>query len=105
MPTYTPPLRDMQFVMHELFNVVADFKAIPKHADIDADTINAVLEEAGKFATEVALPINISGDTEGCKHDKVTHEVTTPTGFKAAYKQFVAGGRSEEHTSELQSPC
>jgi alkylation response protein AidB-like acyl-CoA dehydrogenase len=92
MPTYTPPLRDMQFVMHELFNVVADFKAIPKHADIDADTINAVLEEAGKFATEVALPLNISGDTEGCKHDKVTHEVTTPTGFKAAYKQFVAGG-------------
>ena len=92
MPTYTPPLRDMQFVMHELFNVVADFKAIPKHADIDADTINAVLEEAGKFATDVALPINISGDTEGCTHDKVTHEVTTPTGFKAAYKQFVAGG-------------
>ena len=45
MPTYTPPLRDMQFVMHELFNVVADFKAMPKHADIDADTINAVLKK------------------------------------------------------------
>ena len=66
MPTYTPPLRDMQFVMYEVLNVVEDFKAMPKHADVDADTINAVLEEAGKFAAEVALPINISGDTEGC---------------------------------------
>jgi alkylation response protein AidB-like acyl-CoA dehydrogenase len=92
MPTYTPPLRDMQFVMYEVLNVVDDFKAMPKHAEVDADTINAVLEEAGKFAAEVALPINISGDTEGCAHDKVTHEVKTPAGFKAAYKSFVAGG-------------
>ena len=92
MPTYTPPLRDMQFVMYEVLNVVEDFKAMPKHAEVDADTINSVLEEAGKFAAEVALPINISGDTEGCTHDKVTHEVKTPTGFKAAYKSFVEGG-------------
>ncbi len=92
MPTYTPPLRDMQFVMYEVLNVVEDFKAMPKHADVDADTINAVLEEAGKFAAEVALPINISGDTEGCTHDRVTHEVKTPAGFKAAYKRFVEGG-------------
>ena len=47
MPTYTPPLRDMQFVMHEVLNVVDDLKQIPKHAEIDADTINAVLEEGG----------------------------------------------------------
>ncbi len=92
MPSYTPPLRDMQFVMYEVLNVVDDFKAMPKHVDVDADTINAVLEEAGKFAAEVALPINISGDTEGCTHDKVTHEVKTPAGFKAAYKSFVEGG-------------
>ena len=92
MPTYAPPLRDMQFVMHELLHVVDDFKAIPKHADVDADTINAVLEEAGKFASEVTQPLNVSGDTEGCTHDKVTHEVKTPAGFKAAYKQFIQGG-------------
>ena len=42
MPSYTPPLRDMQFVMHEVFKVTDDFKAMPKHADIDVDTINAV---------------------------------------------------------------
>ena len=92
MPTYTPPLRDMQFVMHELLNVTADLKTIPRHADIDVDTINAVLEEGGKFASEVIFPLNISGDTEGCTHDKVTHAVTTPKGFKEAYDQYIEGG-------------
>ncbi|MBK8359092.1 MAG: acyl-CoA dehydrogenase C-terminal domain-containing protein [Comamonadaceae bacterium] len=92
MPSYTPPLRDMQFVMHEVFKVTDDFKAMPKHADIDVDTINAVLEEAGKFATDVIFPLNISGDTEGCTLDPVTHAVTTPKGFKEAYAQYVAGG-------------
>ena len=92
MPTYTPPLRDMQFVMYEVLNVVDDLKAMPKHADIDADTINSVLEEAGKFASEVTFPLNISGDTEGCKLDQATHEVTTPKGFKEAYAKFVEGG-------------
>ena len=92
MPSYTPPLRDMQFVMHELLHVVDDFKAIPAHADIDVDTINAVLEEGGKFAANVAFPLNISGDTEGCQLDPATHEVTTPAGFKAAYAKYIEGG-------------
>ena len=92
MAQYTPPLRDMQFVMHELFNVTDELKQLPRHADIDADTINAVLEEGGKFAAEVTFPLNISGDEEGCTLDKATHEVTPPQGFKAAYQQYVAGG-------------
>ena len=92
MPSYTPPLRDMQFVMHELLHVVDDYRAMPKHADIDVDTINAVLEEGGKFAAEVAFPLNISGDEEGCSYDKATKGVSTPKGFKEAYKQFVAAG-------------
>jgi len=92
MPVYNPPLRDMQFVMHEVLNVCDDLRAMPVHADIDADTINAVLEEGGKFAAQVLFPLNISGDTEGCKLDPVTHEVTTPTGFKAAYQQYVEAG-------------
>ena len=92
MPTYTPPLRDMQFVMHEVLKVTDDFKAIPKYAEADESTINAVLEEAGKFASEVAFPLNVSGDQEGCKLDKVTHEVTTPKGFKEAYAKYVEGG-------------
>ncbi len=92
MPTYTPPLRDMQFVMHEMLNVVEELKMLPAHADIDADTINAVLEEGGKFCAEVIAPLNLSGDAEGCKLDKTTHEVTPPKGFKEAYKQYVEGG-------------
>ena len=92
MPTYTPPLRDMQFVLHEVFKVADDLKQIPKHADMDADTINAVLEEGGKFATEVTFPLNISGDAEGCTIDQATHAVTTPKGFKEAYAQYVEGG-------------
>ena len=92
MPSYTPPLRDMQFVMHEVLKVTDELKAIPKHAELDVETINAVLEEGGKFAAEVAFPINISGDTEGCTLDKTTHEVTAPKGFKEAYAQYIAGG-------------
>jgi alkylation response protein AidB-like acyl-CoA dehydrogenase len=92
MPTYTPPLRDMQFVMHEVLKVTDEYKAMPRHADVDVDTINAILEEGGKFASEVTFPLNITGDEEGCTLDKETHEVTTPKGFKAAYAKYVEGG-------------
>jgi alkylation response protein AidB-like acyl-CoA dehydrogenase len=92
MPTYNPPLRDMQFVMHEVLKVSDEFKTLPAHADVDVDTINAILEEGGKFATEVTFPLNISGDEEGCVLDKATHEVTTPKGFKEAYQKYVEGG-------------
>jgi alkylation response protein AidB-like acyl-CoA dehydrogenase len=92
MAQYTPPLRDMQFVLHELFNVSDTLKAMPKHAEIDADTINAVLEEGGKFASQVLFPLNRVGDEEGCTLDKNTHEVKAPTGFKEAYAQYVEGG-------------
>ena len=92
MATYTPPLRDMQFVMHEVLNVVDELKTLPKHAEVDADTINAVLEEGGKFAAEVVFPLNQSGDEEGCTLDKATHEVKAPKGFKEAYAKYVEGG-------------
>jgi alkylation response protein AidB-like acyl-CoA dehydrogenase len=92
MAQYTPPLRDMQFVLHEVLDVTSEFKQIPKFAEVDADTINAVLEEGGKFASEVLFPLNLGGDAEGCKLDKATHEVATPKGFKEAYAQYVEGG-------------
>jgi alkylation response protein AidB-like acyl-CoA dehydrogenase len=92
MPHYTPPLRDMQFVLHELFNVVEQLKLLPKHADIDADTLNAVLEEGGKFAAEVLAPLNQPGDEQGCVLDQKTHAVAAPAGFKEAYAKFIEGG-------------
>ncbi|HUR40744.1 MAG TPA: acyl-CoA dehydrogenase C-terminal domain-containing protein [Verrucomicrobiae bacterium] len=91
MAKYTPPLRDMKFVLHELLNVERELKALPPHADIDADTIDSVLEEAGKFCTEVLQPLNAVGDREGCKL-MPDGSVRTPTGFKAAYRQFIDAG-------------
>lgn len=92
MPTYTPPIRDMQFVMHELLGVADELKAMPPHAEMDTDTINAVIEEAGKFAAEVTFPLNASGDAEGCTLDQSSHAVKAPAGFKEAYAKYVEGG-------------
>ncbi|WP_088281621.1 acyl-CoA dehydrogenase C-terminal domain-containing protein [Ideonella sp. A 288] len=92
MPQYTPPLRDMQFLLHEVLGAVDELRLLPPHADIDADTLNAVLEEGGKFAAEVTLPLNLSGDAQGCTLDQVTHAVTAPKGFKEAYARYLEGG-------------
>ena len=92
MPSYTPPLRDMQFVMNEVLDVPSVLKSLPTHAELDADTIAAVLEEGGKFAAEVLMPLNQVGDKQGCQLDNKTHEVTTPKGFKDAFTQFAQGG-------------
>ncbi|MBL8379550.1 MAG: acyl-CoA dehydrogenase C-terminal domain-containing protein [Burkholderiales bacterium] len=92
MAQYTAPLRDMQFVMHELLDVTSTYKDMPAHAETSRDTIDQVLEEAGKFCAEVLFPTNQVGDREGCKLDPATHEVKTPTGFKEAYAKFVEGG-------------
>ena len=92
MPSYTPPLRDMQFLLQEVLHAPAVLQAMPAHADIDVDTLAAILEEGGKFASEVIFPLNQVGDQQGCQLDPATHEVKTPDGFKAAYAQYVQGG-------------
>jgi alkylation response protein AidB-like acyl-CoA dehydrogenase len=92
MGQYVAPLRDMQFVLHEFLNVTEEFKNLPAYQEIDADIINQVLEEGAKFTQEVLFPLNHSGDREGCHYDAATKAVTTPKGFKAAYKQYVEGG-------------
>lgn len=93
MPTYTPPLRDMRFVLHEMLNVETQLRKLPPHADIDAATIDTILEEGGKFCAEVLYPLNQIGDREGCKLNG-DGSVTTPAGFKEAYRQFVEAGWS-----------
>jgi alkylation response protein AidB-like acyl-CoA dehydrogenase len=82
----------MQFLLHEVLHAPAVLQAMPAHADIDADTLAAILEEGGKFASEVIFPLNQVGDQQGCQLDPATHEVKTPDGFKAAYAQYVQGG-------------
>ncbi len=92
MGQYTAPLRDMQFVLHELLGVETELQAIPAHAGLDADTINSIADEAGKFAQNVTFPLNQSGDEEGCTLDKATGTVNAPKGFKEAYAQYVEAG-------------
>ena len=91
MPNYTAPLRDMHFVMHEVFNAASVFKTLPKHQDVDQDTINQILDEAAKFAKDVVQPLNRIGDEQGCTRHP-DGSVTTPAGFKQAYEQYVAAG-------------
>ena len=90
MPIYNPPLRDIKFVMQEMLDV-GQLTEYEKFAEADTDTLDAILEESGKFASEVLTPLNVVGDHEGCtRHDDGS--VTTPTGFKEAYHQVVANG-------------
>ena len=90
MARYTPPLRDMQFVMHELLDAESTLKTLPPYADTGRELIDQVLEEGGKFCSEVLFPLNRSGDEEGCHWNDGA--VTTPAGFRDAWEQFKAGG-------------
>ncbi|MFP5358400.1 MAG: acyl-CoA dehydrogenase C-terminal domain-containing protein [Gammaproteobacteria bacterium] len=92
MGQYTAPLRDMQFVLHELLDVESELKSMSQYAELDADTINSIAEEAAKFAQNVTFPLNQIGDEQGCTHDKATGEVKAPKGFKEAYAQYVEAG-------------
>lgn len=90
MINYAPPLRDMQFVLNDMLDAPGVLAACPVHAEIDADLMQQVLTEGGRFAAEILFPLNASGDHEGCHFD--AGAVTTPTGFVAAYRQFCEAG-------------
>jgi len=91
MPSYAAPLRDMRFVLFELLQAEAELKSLPAYESLDGDTINAVFEEAARFAETVIHPLNAVGDREGCTYQG-NGVVTAPTGFKAAYQQYVESG-------------
>jgi len=90
MPAYKAPLRDMRFLMNEVFDYPAHYASMSNGKDADPDTVNAILDECARFCEEVLSPLNLSGDLEGCHFEN--GEVRTPAGFKAAYDQYVAGG-------------
>ncbi len=94
MPSYKAPLRDLRFVMHEVLKAGEALAAMPYYADnetADADLMDQVMEEAARFAENELAPLNSVGDQEGCKRDSEGN-VTTPTGFKAAYTKFRQAG-------------
>ncbi|QNH07273.1 hypothetical protein SAMN05216601_108110 [Ectopseudomonas composti] len=91
MADYKAPLRDMRFVLNEVFEVSKLWAELPALAEVvDADTASAILEEAGKVTAGSIAPLNRSGDEEGCSWDNGA--VKTPAGFPEAYQTYAEGG-------------
>lgn len=90
MPMYKAPLRDLDFILFELFGYEKHLQEIGGEYFLDHETCRAILGEAGRFAEEVLTPLNQTGDREGCHWNE--GQVTTPKGFKEAYQQYVDGG-------------
>ncbi|MEQ1447277.1 acyl-CoA dehydrogenase [Acinetobacter schindleri] len=90
MPIYNAPLADMKFILNDVFNAEQFWQANENLAHLDAATAEAILEEIAKFAQNVTLPLNRTGDEEGAKYENGA--VTTPAGFKEAFKQYAEGG-------------
>jgi len=88
MPSYTAPVKDMQFVLHDLLNVAAS--GIPGYEDLDRDFTGAILEQAGRVAAEVLAPLNQVGDEQGCVLENGV--VRTPEGFREAWELIKEGG-------------
>jgi len=90
MPTYKAPVDDALFLLNDVFHI-EHYGNLPGFSDASPDVVEAVLREAAKFSEEILTPLNRVGDKEGCKR-AADGSVTTPKGFKEAYKQIVEGG-------------
>ncbi|QJD59436.1 acyl-CoA dehydrogenase [Pseudomonas sp. gcc21] len=89
MPEYKAPLRDMRFLIDEVFDFGARYENYGL-TDASPDLVSAIMEEGARFAGEVLAPLNRTGDEEGCHFEDGV--VTTPQGFKDAYRQYVDNG-------------
>ena len=90
MPTYKAPVDDVLFLLNDVFHVER-YDNLPGFADASPDVVAAILDEAAKLTEKVLQPLNRVGDQEGCTRHP-DGSVTTPTGFKDAYKQYAEGG-------------
>ena len=90
MPSYTAPVRDMRFILHELLKIERYNDILAGFSEATPDTIAAILEGAAQLGEEVLQPLNKVGDREGCRLEN--GKVTTPAGFKEAYRAVVEGG-------------
>jgi len=89
MQIYSAPIRDMQFVLYELHDATG-LTALDSFCEVSRDLVDPVLAAAAQFSTQVLLPLNLSGDQQGCNF--TTSGVNTAEGFKQAYQQFCEGG-------------
>lgn len=92
MPTFKAPLRDIRFLMNEVFDYPAHYQSLSTGAQADHDTTEMILEGMADFCENVLSPLYQPGDEEGCHYDPETGNVTTPKGFKEAYTQYMQGG-------------
>ncbi len=90
MPVYKAPVEDVLFLLNDVFHIER-FANLPGFADASADVVEAILGEAGRFCEGVLAPLNRVGDRQGCRRSD-DGSVTTPEGFKQAYRQVVDGG-------------
>ena len=90
MPSYKAPVEDVQFLLNDVFHIDR-YSNLPGFSDASPDVVEAILGEAAKLCEQVLTPLNRVGDKEGCKRSG-DGSVTTPTGFKGAFKQIVDGG-------------
>jgi len=88
---YRAPMQDMRFVMERVLQAPDSWAQCAPFADLDLPTVDAVLEEASRFAAGVLLPVNASGDAVGCTRDE-SGQVRTPPGYREAYQAYVEGG-------------
>jgi alkylation response protein AidB-like acyl-CoA dehydrogenase len=90
MLQYEAPIRDLEFLLFELFRVQTEWRDIPAFADFSEDLVRAVLDEGGRLAAQVLAPLNQSDDLEGCVWE--AGAVRTPAGFRAAFQALAEGG-------------
>ena len=90
MPVYKAPLRDMKFLLNEVFDYPGHYATLASGENATPDIVDAILSECAKFCEEVLSPLYLSGDEEGCKLEN--GEVTTPAGYREAYQQYAMGG-------------
>lgn len=90
MPIYKAPLRDIKFLMRDVLDYFPHYESLVNGSDASPEMVDAILDGIATLSEEVLAPLSLSGDKEGCHFNK--GEVTTPKGFKEAYKQYIDGG-------------